>query len=715
MESRFARWALVCLSFLPLASYAQGVEALFDLSSPQGSPFPSDRFSVLEFKNLTYRRVNLPAPDCAVRVSDCQDVELLNTLDGFNLQPRLRVPFSGAIDPASVNSSNMYLVKLGDTTQPLDGYGTVIGVNQIVWDPLTNTLTAEADEFLDQHSVYVFVVTTDVRDAFGARLKPLRFIGGPRGMSIGDFLYRASLLTAVAGAKIPPGRVAAASVFTTRSTTSVLEKIRDQIKASTPAPADFAIAVDGSRSVVSMTTAPNRSLPLGVLSRETAPGVFVSSNLPYALSGTGIPGAISAIAFGRYTSPSYLTPQRYLPAVPTRTGIPQVQSQQTIYFNLVIPSGVKPVNGWPVAISGHGLPGDKDFASIQTSPSLAARGIATLTITTIGNGGGPQGTIHITRNGAPPLVIPSGGRASDPFGLNSYEPTRDVTAPAPRGALSHSDSLRQTAIDLMQLVRVVETSGVDYDGDGISDLDPQRMYYFGHSWGAIYGPIFVAVEPAIRAAVFNSGGGSTGIAAQLSPISRQVAGTVYGARIPSLLNALPFAAPTWGFNSNTPLRNEPTVINDVDGAMALQEVSEINEWVQQGGGTVAYAPHLRKNPLAGMQPRPVIVQFGLGDLNVPNPVTTNFIRAGALADVSTYLRADLLIAADPTQLKNPHSYVLTPFTSAPQWRPYGRALQEQFATFFESDGQTIIDPDGDATIFETPIEGPLPETTNFLP
>jgi hypothetical protein len=227
--------------------------------------------------------------------------------------------------------------------------------------------------------------------------------------------------------------------------------------------------------------------------------------------------------------------------------------------------------------------------------------------------------------------------------------------------------------------------------------------------------MLVAVEPAIRAATFNSGGGSIGISAQLSPLNRQIAGIVFNARIPSLLNTPPLAAPSWGFSSNMPLRNEPVVINDVPGAIAIQEASEIGEWIQQGGGTVAYARHLRKKPLAGMQARPVIVQFGLGDQNMPNPMTSNFIRAGALADVSTYQRQDLLFAADPTQPKNPHSYVLGAQTGLLQIRQYGRGLQEQYATFFASDGATIVDPDGDAVIFETPIQGPLPETPNILP
>lgn len=40
--------------------------------------------------------------------------------------------------------------------------------------------------------------------------------------------------------------------------------------------------------------------------------------------------------------------------------------------------------------------------------------------------------------------------------------------------------------------------------------------------------------------------------------------------------------------------------------------------------------------------------------------------------------------------------------------------QAQIATFFATDGQVTIDPDGSGPLFETPISLPLPETLNFL-
>ena len=65
--------------------------AAFDLDSPDRGPFPSDRFTVADASQLTNRRINLPLPDASTRPSDYADVSVINTLDGFNLQPRLSI------------------------------------------------------------------------------------------------------------------------------------------------------------------------------------------------------------------------------------------------------------------------------------------------------------------------------------------------------------------------------------------------------------------------------------------------------------------------------------------------------------------------------------------------------------------------------------------------------------------------------------------------
>jgi hypothetical protein len=131
---------------------------------PATAPFPSDHWTVPDHTQLTGLRVALPKPDCAKQVTDCQDINVLDTLDGFNLQPRLSIPFTGPIDVSSVSSSDVFLVRLHGG----DGTGArVVGINQIVWDPASKTLHAESDQFLDQDTTYALVVTDGVRDASG--------------------------------------------------------------------------------------------------------------------------------------------------------------------------------------------------------------------------------------------------------------------------------------------------------------------------------------------------------------------------------------------------------------------------------------------------------------------------------------------------------------------------------------------------------------------
>ena len=118
MTSRLFQVLTVALfAFIPSASPSSEseIQPLFDLGAMSTTPFPSDRFTVPDDSHLTGRRVQLPRPDCDLRPSDCNDIDTINTLDGFNLQPRLSIPFSGPIDPATVTSDTVFLLSLGDT------------------------------------------------------------------------------------------------------------------------------------------------------------------------------------------------------------------------------------------------------------------------------------------------------------------------------------------------------------------------------------------------------------------------------------------------------------------------------------------------------------------------------------------------------------------------------------------------------------------------
>ena len=691
---RLVAVAATVLMLLPGLAFAS-VEALFDLSSPATAPFPSDRFTVDDHDQNTGLRVSLPKPDCAVRPSDCADIDVINTLDGFNLQPRLSIPFSGPIDVSTVSSRTVFLVRLGHHGRG----GDPIGINQIVWDPATNTLHAESDELLDQHARYLLVVTDGVRDAEGRRVKGEAledFLddgkhGPRRGGSFGD--YRRDLREALDKVTIRGQRVVAASVFSTLSATAVLEKIRHEIKQSRPKPATMLGAFP-----LGSITAIQWQRQIG-----TAP-VFSTSFLPTSALNI-FPGAVGAVAFGSFESPDWETPAKFIPPIGTRTGVPAVQGTNTLHFNLFIPAGPEPAGGWPVAIFGHGFTDSKHGAPFAVASTFASHGIATIAINVVGHGGGARGTLTIISISGAPVVIPDGGRGIDQDGNGTIDSTEGSSAAPPRGIIGNRDGLRQTVADLMQLVRVIETGG-------IPGLSHRRIYYAGQSFGGIYGVKFLALEDSVRAGVPNVPGGPIIDIARLSPAFRALVGIALATRVPSLLNAGPLAPPAWGFNENIPLRNQPAVINTVVGAMEIQQVIDNTEWVSQSGNPVAYAPHLRKHPLRETDPPPVIIQFAKGDQTVPNPTASAIFRAGELTDRSSYFRNDLVRAAIPGAQTNPHTF-LTNIAAVPNIAALAIAAQQQIAIFFETDGAVVVDPDGAGPFFEVPIVGPLPEGPNF--
>jgi hypothetical protein len=211
-------------------------------------------------------------------------------------------------------------------------------------------------------------------------------------------------------------------------------------------------------------------------------------------------------------------------------------------------------------------------------------------------------------------------------------------------------------------------------------------------------------------------------------------GSLLDSRQPSLLNS-PGITGLDGravgpplFHENVPLRDglpltvsladtttsviQSPVINNVPGAMAIQEVLDRMEWVAQAGSPVAYAPYLRKAPLRGMPAKSVIFQFAKGDLGAPNPNTTAILRAGDLADRTLYYRHDLARAELPSLPMSAHMFMVS--TGVAAFRGIALGAQAQIGAFLGSDGGTIIHPEP-ARFFEVPIQGPLPEELNYIP
>jgi acetyl esterase/lipase len=364
---------------------------------------------------------------------------------------------------------------------------------------------------------------------------------------------------------------------------------------------------------------------------------------------------------------------------------------------------------------GHGITESIYDSVWAIAPQLAAAGIATAAIHYAGHGGGERGTLEVLSRDCRVVMVPSGGRGIDEDGDGLIGRLEGLYGAPPRAVVSARDGTRQTVIDLMQLVREIQV-GVDLEGDGRVDLDATRITFVGHSAGANYGTVLLAIEPSIAAGALNCPGGQ-GVDIYRLGGFRQILGRALAARTPSLLNATVAddpAKPLLAFIDEIPLRDQPVKAHSTAGSMEIQQVLDRMSWVSQSSNAVAYAPYLRASPLAGHPKKRVLVQFAKGDRLMANPLTSAMVRAGRLADLTTLYRADLARTSEPGAMpEDPHSFLLDGVDTAE--RSFALAAQRQIATFLGSAGRRIPHPDGDGAIFETPIRGQLPEDLGFLP
>ena len=646
-----------------------------------GTPFPTNLLTTPDATQITGLRVDLPKPDCVTHPSDCADVTVLDRLDGFNVQPRLSIRFTGPIDPSSVSSDTVHLYDLGCLAC------APIGIDQAVWEPAATTLHAESAALLAQHETYLLVATTGLRSADGAPLDRSAFL---RDLNFGQTKdtqakeYRTALRDALHATGTFTD-AATASLFTTQSITADLDKIRAQLSASAPAPPR--VTASFARAQITAIVWNRQSSTSGSLSPSFVPVPALDV----------FPGSVGRVVFGTYESPDYETSARVIPATGTLTGTPSPRGANTIAYTLFLPSAAEPPSGWPVAIFGHGFTDSKQGAPWAVASSLAHAGIASIAINVVGHGGGAGGNLTIlTPSG--PTVVPDGGRGFDQDGNGTIDSTEGVGAAAPDTLVGNRDGLRQTVIDLMQLVREIQV-GLDVDANGTADLDASRIFYAGQSFGGIYGIDFVALEPHLVAGVANVPGGPIIEIARLSPGFRPLVGITLLSRTPSLYNAVPNPPLFTSFVENMPLRGEPIRIDTVPGASAIQELIDRNEWAQQSANPAALAPYID---------HPVIVQFAKGDRTVPNPTTSALLRAGDLVGRATYFRNDIAGPGGTSLYANPHTFLTG--IGSPTTAPAAVQAQTQIATFFVSNGTLTIDPDGSGPVFETPISGPLPET-----
>jgi dienelactone hydrolase len=435
---------------------------------------------------------------------------------------------------------------------------------------------------------------------------------------------------------IPPGEVALATTFTTEALPAELAAVRAQLMAraqTAPPVADF-------------LTDPNPG-------DQRIFGVFAPGDPEFAGFFGGEPPASAAlVARGLFASPDYRDsatgafPARFLDGSEIPPHVP-------IDFLVVVPGGEMPDGGYPTVILQHGFSGDTNFVTDHAAEFTAA-GLAVI---------GIPAPYHGSRGNIFEFLVFENFNA---FGNN----------------------FRQASVDLLQLVRLLET-GLDVDGDSAVDLNPVGLGYLGVSLGGVIGATFASIEPAVTAAVLNVPGGRLA----------QFAGSVSSLATPFLVSFADEAgipAQTCGGRADAAsCTSDDDCAPDVacvfgDDFTAMLAAALPNfQWQLDPGDGINYVRHLRTEPLAG-PPRAVLVQEGVGDAVVANPLTEALVRGlGLPADrpdqnprgVAGLWHVDPNEDVPEEERIEPHGI----FSALP-------GVRHQAVTFLQSGGTMLVEP-----------------------
>jgi dienelactone hydrolase len=707
---------LFALSFTILPLSAGTTTAAFEPRSLTAGPFPSDALSVSATNQLTGIQVSVPSTPCSPDFSGvvCGNTNQLNALDGFSIDPRTMVCFSAAVEPASLQAAISFLA--------LDHPGEVTPSNQIFYDANTNCAFAKPDIVLRQQSRYLLLVTDGVLDIRGQKIKENQDF--KNCLRHGTDPYCEALAVAVNSLhNTGNNHLVVASLFTTMSATTWLEKAHSFIGQNEPGvllPAGV-VSTFSLSDLRKMTWFPadsgmsaGQDIPLPVLQNVDSVvfGLFLSPNFIN----------VSGAALGTISDPPTNMPlQAPVPVPGVSQAIPK--GFVPISFHVFLPPDSKRPpsgKGFPVVIYGHGL-GDSQFgAPTYIASTLASQGFATVAMEILGHGFGSNSYVQLTDTNGNNFVVSTPGRG---VALSAAPIGSEDGCIAP-GAAGVRDCARQSAIDLSALVSVLRQT------KGFGLVDPERISYIGQSFGALYGTLFHAIEPAVSSAVLNGDGGTSVDIARLAITGRPLGLEYLASLNPLLLNVPPAPQEEYfhdNFNDKYPYRDAGPLVNDVPGAPAIQAAFESAEWIDLTGDALAFAPHLQKFPLAGVPAKRTLFQLGLGDLEVPNPTESAIVRAASGLSSTWLFRFDLAAALEPELLSAgvpglpllPHRFLSNPtIFSVPAEQSIALAAQMQAAQFLSGVDQP--DPNQFLTAPFGPYEGlfqwspPIPEILDFL-
>ena len=621
----------------PLATF---VTALFD---PIAAiiPFPNDLLM-----DRTTGTVNIPNPD------GLDVIASVNTLHGFSTTSAMTFYLDGAPNAATVNANT---IKVFDVTTGAAEFGSEVAVAFMPFDAATGSLSMVPMAPLKPMHRYAAIITKGVTDTNGTSIEPSQIfylVRSANPLVDGEGRSTTALLDDSSAALLEMLRQSMIPVF---DFTTAVGIARDQIAlaftfTTQPTYQDMLI-LRGQLDEMAAVAAPE-PIFTGQYLGDALVGAFYGN--VEAMTGIAFPNSnIGGVLTGAFPSPNFISHPLigyFMKETPAGPFIKQ--SDELVPFILTVPKGSGP---FPVVIFQHGITSSK-MAALAIADTFAAGGMATIAMDLV---------LHGDRAGdfmdnATGDMVPDG--QLDPSGALFVNLTSLRTG---------RDNLRQSAVDMMQLVRMIE-GGVDYTGDLYPDLAPGHTTLVGMSLGGFISTIVHAVEPDIKVAVLNVPGG---------PISQFLA-----------------TSPTFA-----PVVNAGLAENGIlPGTPEYSQFFLLAQTVIDSADPINYAPYVLDGSVSGVE-KYALMQEAIGYQVVPNATTEMLARAmcpdfpqvePVVESIYVMTTASAGVANGLYQFNTAnHSFLLSPDPTAPQFTYWGQLQTVNYlGSYLLTGTPMIIDP-----------------------
>jgi len=676
---------------------------------------------------IPYPNDFLFAPDAAAPVADgtlnipgttptdLSDPQVaINSLDGFSTVAPMSTGFTSALDSSSISGTTVrvYPVTKGaGPSGPVTAVDTqlVYGVDYVATIPSTDSTNSSLVivplKPLSAKSAYAVVITSGLKNTSG---QPIGISGSyslTRGTTpiantaastpyTADDIYIPSLKPAAGASQtdidtayasavklesiragiVQPSEAAIVATdssvtsndiilhwsFTTQSITDVLSQVRTDVRALTATATFSPTAIPGTSTGLTAS-----DLHLGALT------------VPYYLTAASSGSDPTPLAsFWKGPSDSFLT---YLAGNLS----PVANSTQTIPMMVSIPKSADlcadgmPASGWPVMVFQHGITANRAsiLAIADTMASVACMAVVSIDMPMHGLTGNET-------NGTGAFKDTVNGERTFDLDLVTQDASGNITAAAPDTVIDSSgqhfinltnlqntrDNVRQAVSDLFVVVDAINDGVLT---DGTNTMDSDKIYFLGHSLGAMVGTTFTALETDVRDAVFAFGGTSLpkildGSAAFGPTISAGLAasgvikGTAdYESFIGAAQTVVDSADPV--NHATTAATGRGILFFEIVGGNSSTSDLVVPNTVPDGNdsvGTIAA-------PLAGTEPQ--LVLMGLTQINATPTAATD------LHLVTKFISGD-------------HASILDPTSDA----AVTAEMQVQAATFLANDGGSLV-------------------------